>query len=805
MLRLHSMPQASCPASHATCSSEYCCGITCSVHSLSTDFRLTDTGGKAWLNAVQTFEETKQSLYMYQLHLVCNTRGSLMVCANVRLQSAREMLDFRLDMAMKKGEPTDLAPWAKLVDSAANIRLLTDKAMRHWQANYDPSKGRLQQQLPSSSPQAASSSLPMALAAAPASSPPSVHQPTKGALPAAGGTSSLPHQASTASPSPADIHPGRGSSLHSSPEEDERQVGVALGNLGLPLMHAWVGTSTPPDVRFTPHNLAATTSPFVKEDPNLIIWNPDQRLAAWIDPNLHFNRHCLLQMAEIYSKAQVLIEIDSDDNLKPAAASSVQHSSLGSLDRSNLEAFALAGIIDILTMVISRDVKNQLRDMPQQDPPQEDLDAAIGFWSRRLVYCRHLDQDCLLGCVQIHWWPAQQEVLSLYALLASYTPRLRAGGGPVTQGLGPSQPDVELAITTGGPVGPDQPLATQPPQQRPVAIPNTGHLPPGALVQMDDQIYKKEGEWFVLTNIRTLDSNFTPEQKQMLSKGAAEQADTKHMVQNEAKQAPGPTKSPVPNITARIVPKEEEAELMKTLVGKPVPLKLRYDSSLQEAGKKWDDDLLEQEKRDERNRRAWAKIGKEPPSPKASKSGSKADRLDSLPANAPKNLAAANSSRRIKRPLFTYSSARSTPTQPASGRSGSSKATTQPAAAPAPHATGGLPSEASNGKIQECQRRPSQAPGVHAQAGSGSEEDEDEVVSYDSDAEYAAQPQEPCVREEDPLQAGAHAAEADRLKAEHAAASDKRFRELLQADRAETLRKEQAEAEALANADALLR
>ena len=363
--------------------------------------------------------------------------------------------------------------------------------------------------------------------------------------------------------------------------------------------------------------------------------------------------------------------------------------------------------------------------------------------------------------------------MPLFALLASCTDRLRVDGSRVILNL--SHANAELPVTGGGPTALDQPLASQLPQQQPVAISNTGHLGPATLVRMDGQIYQKEGDKFTL--LRPLASTVTPEQKAMLSRGASEQAGTKRVSQDKAKPAPGPTKSPVPKVTTRIVPKEEEAELMKTLVGKPQPLRLRYDSGLQAGGKKWDEDLLEQEKREERHRNAWAKLGKEPPPPKASKSSSKADRLDSLPANASKSLAAANASGSIKRPLPTYSPASSNPAQPAGSKSGNSKEPpAQPSAAPAPHATRGLPSAVSNMAAQKCQHRSSQAKANDVPAGSGAEEDDDEDVTSGSDSVVD--------------------------EAEHAAnmASQR-----LEARHAESLRRQQAEAEAQANASALLR
>ena len=395
---------------------------------------LMDAGFKAWLKAVQAFEDAKQLLHMCQLHMVCNSRDDLVMCASEQLQVAMQKLVFRVNMAVEKGEPKDLGPWAKLADNAGKIHLLASKLAGkvkcRWGILGGPGKAHRLQQPPSScSLQAASSGLPKPVAAAAGSSPAIIQRPIGEAMPEASG---MPHQASTCSESPADAQKDKEGSaqqtgktacppvdpdgdaqfwqaeasrgatpscvnseadpadIHSPPAEDQGPIADALAILGLPRSRAWVEALPVPDVMFTPHNLEAAMGPFEQHDPNLIIWNPEDGSAAWIDPKFHLNRQCLSQMAHAYFTAQVLIETDSDGDLQPAAPS-VQRSILEEMDPSSLEAFAVAGIIDILAMAVCRDLGHQLPDMPQQDPGEAEDEVGFGIWSRRLVYCRHLN------------------------------------------------------------------------------------------------------------------------------------------------------------------------------------------------------------------------------------------------------------------------------------------------------------------------------------------------------------------------------------------------------------------------------
>ena len=226
----------------------------------------------------------------------------------------------------------------------------------------------------------------------------------------------------------------------------------------------------------------------------------------------------------------------------------------------------------------------------------------FGIRSSRLVYRRRIAPDCLLGCVQIHLQQANQLILPLLPILDSD----EAG---------------------------DQPQA---------AVPE--------------------------------------------APSASEHMDIKHMTQDKA---PVPTRIPDAGAAPSFIQQEEDVELAQKLKEAHDLLAARYDSSKGQGGNWWGSDLLEKEKNEERNRRAWAKLGKEPPLPQASKPGGKADTLDS-PVPNPQNMKGL-ANRTITRPLPTYSSSSATSAPPATGKSGSSnKPPAQPAAA------GGLPATEAN-------------------------------------------------------------------------------------------------------------
>ena len=386
-------------------------------------------------------------------------------------------------MAFKNGEARDLGDWASMAVQVRSLWFLAERTGRNWQAIRGPARGRTLMQTPADALNG-----PDDVAAAKEPATATTQQPQVAVL-GTEGTSGVSQQAGTASQaqrdvkanggisrgkataaataatlpsaamppeataaatpgtplsraSPSDNHPFR-----SAPRGAPEPSALALSCLGLPRSLAWDRTMTMPDPAFEPYDLDVRVNPYGEEDPNLIVWDPDGHTAVWIDPHLHLDPACLRNMAGPYAAAQVLIEGDSEWDGEPADPI-WEHSLLGSVDADRLPAFVQAGIIDILSQAVSQDLCWQIPDAQGDVPPMRP-EAASGFWSRRLVYCRRPDQDCLMGCVQIHWWPAHQDVIPLFAMLSTCTDRFGDGTPHIIGGRVQCSADVERLGSIG--------------------------------------------------------------------------------------------------------------------------------------------------------------------------------------------------------------------------------------------------------------------------------------------------------------------------------------------------------------------
>ena len=611
-------------------------------------------GAKALQGAMQMCQDAKQALCMYQLHVVCPTGDVCVGIAASRYSKAVRELDAHVCMALENGKSSDLGEWASLAVQVKSMHFLVERATHLWEASRGQVKGKRPMQLLADppSPMLLQVAAATQLSAATTQQPPSAVSPAdrnvaEATVAATAGTSATP---SSEAP-PADTiswYTGtRG----------------PLASLGLPGRLFWTVPYTPSAPMYSPYNLEASESPYGKGDPNLILWDPDCDNLKWIDVDRHLNPACMSNMAGVFASAQVLIETDNQEHGQPADPL-FQQSLLKNLDPENLPAFALAALIDIMIMAVVDNFVELSDELLQGGAAAR---AEAGVWSRRLVYCRRLDQDCLLGCIQVLCWPAQQGMFSLLAMMAS--DRLRLKGPEASAERVEAQGRAGILVGFGGPED----------HQRPLAI-KQGPIPSRCMTGRKHRCLFWDGDEWALRNS-------TPEEEDMASKSACEHAPDKRMTQHEARPAPEPAKRPaaVKNTRSRL--QADDTELAKKLMEAQEALAARYDSSKRQRGEKWDSGLLEREKLDDRHRRAWAKVGKKPPAPKASKPSATADGLDHPPPHTPSKPDSENPNSSIK-PLFpSHSSSNATPTQPASGRSGSSsKSPTQPPATSAPNA-----------------------------------------------------------------------------------------------------------------------
>ena len=860
----------------------------------------------------QLCENAKQALYIYQLHVVCPTRDSIVAGAASQYTRAFQKLDFHASMAFKKGEARDLGDWASMAVQVRSLWALAERTGRNWQAIRGPAQSQTLMQTPADAlnrpddvaaatePVTATTQQPQVVVLA-AEGTSSVSQQagaalqaqrdvktngaiSRGEATAAATAATLPAAAAppeataAATPGtplsqapPSDNHPFR-----SSPTGAPEPFALALSSLGLPRSLAWDRTMTLPDPAFEPYDLDVRVNPYGEEDANLIVWDPDGDTAAWIDPHLHLDTACLHSMAGPYAAAQVLIESDSNWNGEPADPIWEQFL-LASVDPDRLPAFVQAGIIDIMSQAVLQDLRWQIPDAPGGVSPMR-AEAASGVWSRRLVYCRRPDQDCLMGCVQIHWWPAEQDVIPLFAMMTFCTDRFGDGVPHVIGGRVACSADAQRLGSIG--------------QQHQG---NIRHSPlAGQTVREKGEIDVQDGDVFVVTYRGTLTPAAGHDQAQSLSEAAAEPTDNRGISHSNAKQAPAPSRSPSAGVPLRSNSPDEDLELARKLKEAHDVLAARYDGRRQEGVEKFDSNLLRKEKRAERSRRAWAKIGKEPPTPKASKSSSKTDRLNYPSLSDPRLAAPANTTGSLKS-LPTHPSSNATSAQPAAGKSDSeNKPPAQPTAASADTAAEGrsvpaaetsaaapvaepaagaasssggrkyiiesashadepaselLPtagaaaSGVADGIVKLGQHWPYAASRDEEQADSGDEDVPDEVAASEpkrdedvakiDDVETSEEgltcetvdfeaarwdTRQRMLRE---IQAGRRVARArkpqelaqnaqafaaaDRLRATEAAEKQKQSREHMEAKQAERVRRQHAEAQALANAEALMR
>ena len=392
---------------------------------------------------------------------------------------------------------------------------------------------------------------------------------------------------------------------------DSQQVSAQLMALGLPgfenkhpaeCLLACQGPLTAPQPAFSPFNVRGSYS--AREDPNLIIWNPGDNSAAWIDPEFHLNGPALAEIICHYSSARVLIEEDCDSDGNPANPSG-RRSLLAELKIDPLPFFALAALNDIMAHQLRSDAVRQPQDAAgaQSIPGARRAEPASDVWSRRLVYLRGLDPDRLLGCVQVCMQPAARDVVGIAELFTRLTlrcdrfpkPELPAGWNGHAR-----QSDVPAADR--------QPVS----EPQPAALPTSQQLPsgPGPLMQTGSPRPRSAGhEMGSLSHPSPSHASGAPQQADSLSKAASEHSNTQNQVQDTPErpwQLITAVQAGNPDLAGKLREAQQQLEARCRLRGSS---KADQDRLAQQ--------LLEREKKDERNRRARAKLGKEPPPPKA--------------------------------------------------------------------------------------------------------------------------------------------------------------------------------------------
>ncbi len=685
-------------------------------HSLSFDSH--SAGTKALGKTMQLCQDAKHALSILHLHMVCHTLKARIEDASERLSRAQRKLTFHIDMALEKGDRKDLGHWMEPAKVINGMAVLGAKLSRDLQAMDAAVNPKLLHELP-----------------------PATAQQPPATQPFSAGEISLPQQwghtgslLSGARPSDIDrlvTNPQAAAQLRSdraarqavdlasddatlgdiSPDDASRSIGdsqiistpaagaAGLGDLpteimpahtdakpaellpdvtqmleeGCPCSLAYNGRLTPPKVMFAPSDIEGAYT--FSEDPNLIVWDPDDNVAIFIDPVLYFRRSLLLDIAAVYPTAQLLFETDCDEQgvtLDHTCKASTSQHVLADLGTNSLPAFAVAGVLSIMIQAVLHDLTSKEHQKGgSQDGDQPGSGSTI--WSRRLVYHRHLATDCLLGCVQICRHRADQIPAPLAKLLRKL-------------------PRNTLRVSTAGRwEGMDQP-EQQADNERPATNrqPNSHTSRPDFSFPMHTRDYYEKPVGRVLEEyVRSMGDWLEPDQVAGIAELVFEHAEGQKNLQFNP---PDPAKSPHDDGQPRKASADGDMELAKKLRDAQQQLERRFGSSSKAERDRSDRDLLKREKKEDRNRAAWAKLGKEPPPPKASKSNAKEGRMDSPPLDVPNKLSPTKQNDSVKRPLPTYASSQEPRPAPdsdkPSGSSSTSRATTKPAATPAGVAAG---------------------------------------------------------------------------------------------------------------------
>ncbi len=684
---------------------------------------LQSAGTKALLKTMELEQDAKHALYMFQLHVVCHTLKDRMMDAVYRLIPARRKLSFHLDVAMQKGDPADFEAWRPLIAKLDSFDLLYGKILADLQAMEAAGDTMLWRRPPPATAQQPPATAPGQAAAA--------------SLPQQGdNTCSMPSGASSAilmraledsggqavsnwSPIKGEIevnaadHPelftidGSGDIVDQPMSElaaflmdakpAELPPGKTVGQLfqaGCPSSLACSGYLTAPQPSFKPFDIQGTYP--ANADPNLIVWDPDENAANWIHPELHLSPSVLVEFAAIYSSTDVLFETDCDEHgvlLDHRHKVPTEQHALTKLKEDSLPPFAVAGAIDIMVQALLRDLAwEEHRKAGTEDKTQPGANCLI--WSRRLVYRRQISQDSLVGCVQVCRQRALQNWDRITSLLRTLNPKM-IGSSTACEETGLEQPGMHRADS--GPAGGDgrvtlnmsRPDSSAPPQEGDCYV----KLPAGQNLEH---------------YARCVGALFPPETAARISQVASEHV---RRAQDQKAKPSDPASRPLEDGSTHVdsnpkAPSTGESELVKKLRDAQRQLEKRFgSSSSKESRGRYDSALLEREKQDERNRAAWAKVGKDPPPPKAPKPNVKVDRIESPPPDAPKDLTPIKQEDGVRRPLPTYASSKDAPANPTADKpaSSSTKATTKSAAtsassagrpqAPGSEAPSGTPSE----------------------------------------------------------------------------------------------------------------
>ncbi len=510
-------------------------------------------GLKALRKTRQLCLQAKQALNLLLLHTECHTRVSLKQAATSKFEKASKTFRFHVMTAMTRGQPCDMSPWKAVADEANTLFNTSGclAAQESWQGKSYAPAGSL------------ASAPPAAAVVEPSASP-------------AWRVTRLPKTdpaATFASASASEAIDGR----------------ISIQDL------------TAPAPTGSPFDIAGRFSAFL--DPNLIIWDPDNENAAfWIEPGLHLDQMSLLELAAAYPSAEVFIETGCDEDGCPAKPCD-QRAVLEDLDADALRYFALAGIIDTMAGAVQRGFELlafQIAGGQVRMPPD-------GLWSRRLVYCRCISPDTLMGCVQVHWHFASHDLIPLMYSLAGRSTRIYPPqvpqSYPVSQALTePMAISVEAQTCSAEPARIQPAAAAQPQQVVAMVDPKTGKLHPAS----SDKTSKMP------------DSRTLPTTAEGLERPHVQTLDSLLPATSHPDMPPEPSIASSASRRANAGPPDASAELLKKLKEAEQQLTVKYSGSRRADRDRSDRDLLAHEKTKDRNRQAWAKLGKEPPPPKLS-------------------------------------------------------------------------------------------------------------------------------------------------------------------------------------------
>ena len=681
-------------------------------------------GTKALKKALQLCKDAQQALSMYDLHVMCQSNQYLHRCTGFRYAKAQQQLNFRVRIAIDKGDASDRSTWTSLAVYARGILLQADRVtsqiLDHPNAmtaedeapllledvsiichqataldvllrevasakkgsaacsqesssagHEECSSANLPRQGTQAGPPSGAwptaTSTPKAAPSRRASSksPPAERSATAACLPSETSKAAMEHfsplQLSAMISALEKAAPAGGSSASEDADACRRtaplpkyltelphfqEVALELQTLGLPgfennhppdCLLRCEGLLTAPDPAFPPSSIHGSDS--APTDPSLVIWNPVGNSAAWIHSKLHLDRPGLAEMICQYLSAEVLIEDDIDSHSYPHDPR-FSHSLLADLNIGSLPISAVSALNDILADHVQADTARQMWDAadPQDETGAKTAEQTPEVWSKRLVYMKQIHADHLLGCVQVRKQPAAGDVVKLFDKLrrsCDGIPRLQDPAGCNGHA---SQP--EISAEHGQLVSEQQPAALPTSQQLPIAS-GLGHQ-----VQAGDHRSKITTGLKVtgdangsLAGTNPLRSDATPQQAEgpcQASDGSFKPASEHSKSQSHVRDTPGPTgkSSAIRDVKAAMSPADFELAVKLREAQQHLEAKYRLQGSNKADQEKFSRELLQKEKKADRSRRAWAKIGKEPPPPKQPKSDVKASASEPAAAAA---------------------------------------------------------------------------------------------------------------------------------------------------------------------------